>query len=400
MSDKGHSSPPSTEPTGHPSLGDVRPADDRSAAPLVGAASTTGASSAVTSANRKPMVVVVTGLSGAGRTTAIHALEDLGFFCIDNLPTALAPDAVALCEKGGMTRVALGMDVRVRVFLGEVGRVLSLLDDGGRRDLSVLFLDASDETILRRFSETRRPHALATSDSVTGAASVLEGVALERERLAPLRARATRVVDTTSLSVHELRRTILAHFGPASGVTERMNVRVMSFGFKYGTPADADLVFDVRFLKNPYFVPELKRVPGTEAPVRDFVLALPETQEFLDRILPLLRYVVPKYEREGKSYLTIAFGCTGGMHRSVVLSEFVASALDAALSSPDPTATDDEKGRAKLEISVVHRDMSRGDANAGRAQVVVSTPPISLAGRSAERGFPLEERPPSGKGSR
>src|SRR5262245_4072634 len=282
---------------------------------------------------RRPMVVVVTGLSGAGRTTALRALEDLGFFCIDNLPTVLAPDAVALCEKGGMSRVALGMDVRVRVFLGEVGRVLSQLEDNGRRDLSVLFLDATDETILRRFSETRRPHALSTYGTLAPASSVLEGVTLERERLAPLRARATRVVDTTALSVHDLRRAVVAHFGPASGATERMSVRVLSFGFKYGAPADADLVFDVRFLQNPYFVPALKRLPGTDPQVRDFVMALPETEEFLRHTLDLLRYVVPKYEREGKSYLTIAFGCTGGMHRSVVLANHVATALDGMLAS-------------------------------------------------------------------
>lgn len=309
---------------------------------------------------RRPMVVIVTGLSGAGRTTALRALEDIGFFCIDNLPTVLAPDAVALCEKGGMTRVALGMDVRVRVFLGEVGRVLSQLEDGGRRDMSVLFLDASDETILRRFSETRRPHALATSGSLSHAASVLEGVTVERERLAPLRARATRVIDTTSLGVHDLRRHVLAHFGPASGSIERMAVRVMSFGFKYGPPADADLVFDVRFLKNPYFVPALKRIPGTEPPVRDFVLALPETEEFLTRTLDLLRYVIPKYEHEGKSYLTIAFGCTGGMHRSVVVAERVAAALDAALHPSSPVPSDDVP-HARIDIAVVHRDVARLD---------------------------------------
>jgi UPF0042 nucleotide-binding protein len=311
---------------------------------------------------RKPMVVIVTGLSGAGRTTALHALEDLGFFCIDNLPTALAPDAVALCENGGITRVAFGMDVRVRVFLGEVGRVLSTLGDGGRRDLHVLFLDASDETILRRFSETRRPHALAMSGTLGSAASVLEGVALERERLAPLRARATRVIDTTPLSVHELRRAVLGAFGPASGAVERMTVRVLSFGFKYGAPTDADLVFDVRFLKNPYFVQELKRLPGTDPRVRDYVMSLPEAPELLERTLGLLDYVVPKYEREGKSYLTIAFGCTGGMHRSVVLAEHVATALDGLLHerASRPAAADAEP-TPKIQIAVVHRDIARGE---------------------------------------
>ena len=333
----------------------------------------------IPSSTRRPMVVVVTGLSGAGRTTALRALEDLGFFCIDNLPTVLAPDAVALCERGGMTRVALGMDVRVRVFLGEVGRVLSQLEDGGRRDLSVLFLDASDETILRRFSETRRPHALATSGSLTHASSVLEGVTVERERLAPLRARATRVIDTTALGVHDLRRQVVAHFGPASGTSERMAVRVLSFGFKYGTPADADLVFDVRFLKNPYFVPDLKRVPGTEKPVKDFVLGLPETSTFLEHTLHLLRYVVPKYEQEGKSYLTIAFGCTGGMHRSVVLAEHVAAALDATLhsasgSESSGSSPSDRQPHPRIEVAVVHRDVARNEPPARFA----SAPPRSM----------------------
>jgi UPF0042 nucleotide-binding protein len=311
---------------------------------------------------RRPMVVVVTGLSGAGRTTAIHALEDLGFFCIDNLPSVLAPDAVALCENGGITRIALGMDVRVRVFLGEVGRVLETLEDGGRRDLHVLFLDASDETLLRRFSETRRPHALAMAGTRGDAVGVLEGVALERERLAPLRGRATHVVDTTSLSVHELRRAIVAAFGPASGAVERMTVRLVSFGFKYGAPVDADLVFDVRFLKNPYFVPALKRVPGTDARVRDFVMDLPETAEFLDKTLGLLDFVVPKYEREGKSYLTIAFGCTGGMHRSVVLAEYVAHALDASLHKPSSQPLLANATHVpRVEIAILHRDIARGE---------------------------------------
>lgn len=317
---------------------------------------------------RRPMVVVVTGLSGAGRTTSLRALEDLSFFCIDNLPTALAPDAVALCENGAITRVALGMDVRVRVFLGEVGNVLSTLEDNGRRDLHVLFLDASDETILRRFSETRRPHALAMSGTLGDAASVLEGIALERERLAPLRARATRVVDTTNLSVHELRRTVLATFGPASGAVERMNVRVMSFGFKYGPPADADLIFDVRFLKNPYFEPELKRVPGIDPRVRDYVMALPETAELLEKTIDLLGYVVPKYEREGKSYLTIAFGCTGGMHRSVVSAEHVAVALDELLQEHTGVSSPGGEPKAKIAISVVHRDMGRSTGRAPAAR--------------------------------
>jgi RNase adapter protein RapZ len=342
--------------------------------------------------SRRPMVVVVTGLSGAGRTTTLHALEDLGFFCIDNLPTALAPDAVALCEQGGVTRVALGIDVRVRAFLGEVGRVLSLLEDGGRRELHVLFLDASDETIIRRFSETRRPHALATSGTLLGAASVLEGVTLERERLSGLRASATRTVDTTSLSVHELRRTIVAQFGPASGTAERMVVRVVSFGFKYGTPVDADLVFDVRFLKNPYFVPALKRLPGTSSDVRDYVLQLPETAELLRRTLDLLAYVVPKYEREGKSYLTIAFGCTGGMHRSVVVAEHIAARLDEQLQASRASRPPVEEVEAhhhqtpkNIEIAIVHRDVERG-VSSPQARPVTDPPPPRGGAAGDNRG--------------
>jgi UPF0042 nucleotide-binding protein len=297
-------------------------------------------------------VVVVTGLSGAGKSQALNALEDLGFFCVDNLPTLLAPQAVTLCEQGGMTRVALGIDARVRAFLGEVGSVLRLLEAGGQRDLHVLFLDASDETLLHRFSETRRPHPLSAEGRHAGAGgsagdalAVLDGVRVERERLAPLRASATRIVDTTSMSVHELRRVLVAHFGPASGGAPRMVTRIVSFGFKYGTPVDADLVFDVRFLENPYFVPELKPLTGLDEPVARYVLDSAETTEFLTRTLALLEYVTPKYEREGKSYLTIAVGCTGGRHRSVAIAVELARRLSS------------ESG---AHIAVLHRDTNRG----------------------------------------
>lgn len=317
-----------------------------------GAARREGGGTGVSEGTR-PTVVVVTGLSGAGKSQALHALEDLGFFCVDNLPTLLAPQAVALCERGGMTRVALGIDVRVRAFLGEVGNVLKLLEAEGQRDVQVLFFDAGDETLLRRFSETRRPHPVSaqappSTVEATGAGdalAVLDGVHVERERLAPLRASATRVIDTTNTSVHELRRVMIAHFGPASGGGPRMVTRVVSFGFKFGTPVDADLVLDVRFLDNPYFVPELKSLTGLDEPVARYVLDAPETKEFLQKTLSLLEYVMPKYEREGKSYLTIAIGCTGGRHRSVA----VADALARSLSTP-----------AGPRIAVLHRDVERG----------------------------------------
>jgi UPF0042 nucleotide-binding protein len=294
----------------------------------------------------RPTVVVVSGLSGAGKSQALHALEDLGFFCVDNLPTLLAPQAVALCERGGMTRVALGIDVRVRAFLGEVGNVLQLLEAGGQRDLHVLFLDAADETLLRRFSESRRPHPLAAQGvGPGGALAVLDGVRVERERLAPLRASATRIVDTTNTSVHDLRRILIAHFGPASGGAARMVTRFVSFGFKFGTPVDADLVLDVRFLDNPYFVPELKALSGLDEPVATYVLSTPEAQEFLRRTRELVEYVMPRYEREGKSYLTIAIGCTGGMHRSVAIAEALARQVSESLD---------------VSVGVLHRDIPRG----------------------------------------
>jgi UPF0042 nucleotide-binding protein len=293
----------------------------------------------------RPTVVVVTGLSGAGKSQALHTLEDLGFFCVDNLPTVLAPEAVALCERGGMTRLALGIDVRVRVFLDEVGKVLQLLEADGQRDVQVLFLDASDERLLHRFSESRRPHPLSTESGREGALAVLDGVQVERERLAPLRAGATRIIDTTNTSVHELRRILVAHFGPASGEGPRMVTRIVSFGFKYGTPVDADLVLDVRFLANPYFVPELKELTGLDEAVAQYVLSAPETQEFLRRTRELLEYVLPKYEREGKSYLTLAIGCTGGRHRSVTVAEALARDLSRTMAAP---------------IAVLHRDAHRG----------------------------------------
>jgi UPF0042 nucleotide-binding protein len=287
-------------------------------------------------------LVVVTGLSGAGKSTALHTLEDLGFFCVDNLPTVLAPQAVELCEKGGMTRIALGMDVRVRTFLGAMENVTKELAKG-QRAVEVLFLDASDEALLRRFNETRRPHPLS-SENKEGSLAVLDGIALERERLAPLRALAARVIDTTRFSVHDLRRAIVGHFSAAGGAP-RMMTRVVSFGFKYGAPVDADLVLDVRFLDNPFFVQDLSPLPGTDPRVREFVMENPETAELFQKSRDLLLFALPKYEREGKSYLTVAVGCTGGRHRSVVIAEALADAIRAT----------------NAPVTVVHRDLERGE---------------------------------------
>jgi UPF0042 nucleotide-binding protein len=360
-------------------------------------------------ASSRPAVVVVSGLSGAGKSQALHALEDLGFFCVDNLPTLLVPQAVALCESGGMTRIALGIDVRVRAFLAEVGNVLQLIEAGGERDLHVLFLDATDETLLRRFSETRRPHPLAAEGPTAseGALAVLDGVRVERERLAPLRAYATRIIDTTNMSVHDLRRVLIAHFGPASGGAPRMVTRIVSFGFKYGTPVDADVVLDVRFLDNPYFVPELKALSGLDEPVSRHVLGSPEAMEFLKRFSALLEYVMPRYEREGKSYLTIAIGCTGGRHRSVAIAEALARSVSATISGP---------------VAVLHRDVQRGQASVAPPERVQDAqgadgdrdssvslelkdassapPPSSVAMREGPLGTEVSRSPQASRGSR
>jgi UPF0042 nucleotide-binding protein len=298
------------------------------------------------------LLVVVTGLSGAGRSTALRALEDLGFFCVDNLPTTVFSETLAACDAGGMSLVGLGIDVRVRSFLGDVGARLDALAAEGAREIALLFLDASDEALLRRFSETRRPHPLSTvaeTGSEREATAVLDGIRLERDRLAPLRARATHVIDTTMLSIHELRRRIVASFGPggSGGEIPRMSIRFVSFGFKFGTPVDADLVLDVRFLDNPNFVNELRHLPGTDPAIISYVLDRDETRQFVDKARDLLAFALPRYEREGKAYLTVAVGCTGGRHRSVVLAEHLAKELTSV---------------SGLTIAVVHRDLGRQTA--------------------------------------
>jgi RNase adapter protein RapZ len=293
-------------------------------------------------------VVVVTGLSGAGRSTALRALEDLEFFCVDNLPTLLVQQAVESCEQGGMRRLALGIDVRVGSFLAGASQALRELAASGRQ-LQIVFLDASNEALIRRFNSTRRPHPLSTKATAGPggpAGAVLEGIQIERERLAPLRALASRVLDTTRLSVHDLRRRIIADFGPGAGRADRMRTRLLSFGFRYGVPVDADLILDVRFIDNPFFVDELRAQSGLDAAVADFVLGKADAQGFLERALSLLEFALPRYEAEGKSYLTVAVGCTGGRHRSVAVAERIAVEL---------------RERLNLDIQVAHRDVGEAE---------------------------------------
>ncbi len=292
-------------------------------------------------------VVVVTGLSGAGKSTAVNALEDLGYFCVDSLPTPVVQSTLAAFAAVGVRRVAFGIDVRVRRFLDGASQLLAQLSQPGERELTVLFLDASDEALLRRFSSTRRPHPLSTATeagSEQGAMAVLDGIRIKRELLTALRANASLVLDTTRMSVHDLRREVIAHFGPTAGGAPRLKVRLLSFGFKFGPPVDADVVLDVRFLDNPYFVPELSKLPGTTAAVRDYVLASDGTREFLEHAGGLLEFCLPRFEREGKSYLTVGIGCTGGRHRSVVIAERLAERL---------------RKQTELPIDVLHRDVER-----------------------------------------
>ena len=280
-------------------------------------------------------LVVVTGMSGAGRSTALRAREDLGFFCVDNLPPALIPQLVEMRGDGALERVGLGLDVRTGSFLEGAGEVLDALERGGH-EVEMVFLEAQAEELMRRFSATRRSHPLAPGGDVP------EAIARERERLAPLRARASIIVDTSALSVHELRRRLVEYIA-RGGKQSRMVTRIVSFGFKFGLPVDADLVFDLRFLPNPYFVPELRPQTGLDEPVSAFVLENTETQELLQALIPLLRNLLPKYEREGKAYLTVAIGCTGGRHRSVAVAERLGAEL-----------------RADADVVVQHRNVAEG----------------------------------------
>jgi UPF0042 nucleotide-binding protein len=263
-------------------------------------------------------IIVITGMSGAGKSTAIRALEDSGFTCIDNLP---APLLMKVTELGDPTqRLAFVIDAREGEFLKDAPRAIDEARRAGH-EVQVLFLDASDEAIARRFSETRRRHPLSERGTVA------DGLAKERGLLAELREAAEHVLDTSTMTVHELRRQVMARFGVAS--SSELAITVMSFGFKYGVPSNADLVLDVRFLPNPFFVPELKAFTGKDARVSEFVLGQEGAAEFILRVEGLLAFLLPRYQKEGKSYLTVAIGCTGGKHRSVALAQVLADRLRA-----------------------------------------------------------------------
>ena len=282
-------------------------------------------------------VAVVTGLSGAGRSTAAKCLEDLGWFVVDNLPPELIATMVELGAqaRGAITRVAVVMDVRSRAFTDDLAAVIKDLDARGYKP-RVLFLEATDEVLVRRFESVRRSHPMQ------GDGRLADGIAAERHLLTPLREAADLVLDSSALSVHQLRAKIEDTFG--SEASARTRVTVLSFGYKYGLPMDADLVMDVRFLPNPFWIPELREQTGMDADVRNYVLSQEGAEEFLDRYHELLKLIGAGYRREGKRYLTLAVGCTGGKHRSVAISE----ELSALLSTEDG-----------MTVKVVHRDLGR-----------------------------------------
>jgi UPF0042 nucleotide-binding protein len=282
-------------------------------------------------------VAVVTGLSGAGRSTAAKCLEDLGWFVVDNLPPELIATMVELGAqaRGAITKVAVVMDVRSRAFTDDLSSIIKDLDARGYKP-RVLFLEATDAVLVRRFEQVRRGHPMQ------GDGRLADGITAERALLAPLREQADLVLETSALSVHDLRAKIEDAFGTESSTQTR--VTVLSFGYKYGLPMDSDLVMDVRFLPNPFWIPELRDHTGLEGDVRNYVLTQEGAEEFLDRYHELLRLIGAGYKREGKRYLTLAVGCTGGKHRSVAISEELARRLS------------NEDGMA---VKVVHRDLGR-----------------------------------------
>jgi UPF0042 nucleotide-binding protein len=280
-------------------------------------------------------LVILTGLSGSGKGSVLNTFEDLGYYCVDNLPVSLIPTFSELYEggRGEVERAALLVDAREGAQIDLLPGIYRKLKS--ERAATLVFIEASDAALQRRFSETRRPHPLAHGSAVA------EGIRQERRRMAPIRRLADVIIDTTKFTVHDLRQVIIERFQNPG--RRPLLVSVVSFGFRYGIPADADLVFDVRFLPNPHFVPRLRPFSGKDDRVARYIRSFPQTGEFLRRVESLLAYLIPHYIREGKSYLTIALGCTGGRHRSVALAEVIRRSLQ-------------KKGYA---AKVVHRDLDK-----------------------------------------
>ena len=265
-------------------------------------------------------LVIITGMSGAGKTVAVQSFEDLGYFCIDNMPPTLLPTFWELVkESDKISRIALVIDLRSRDFFKEVDSLIATLDNTQLVTTRIIFLDSSDSVLVSRYKETRRNHPLAPDGRVS------EGIAKERELLMDLRTRAQIIIDTSDISPRQLRERLIKDF--ATKDYQTFHVEVMSFGFKYGVPIDADIIWDVRFLPNPHYIPELRPQTGMDAPVYDYVMKQPETQAFYSKLIDVIEFCLPGYKKEGKSSVTIAIGCTGGKHRSVAIAERIANHL-------------------------------------------------------------------------
>ncbi len=288
-------------------------------------------------------LVVITGMSGAGKTVAIQSFEDMGFFCIDNLPPSLIPKFWELIkESGKITKIALVIDLRSRAFFQEIQSMLIEIENTKLVDTTIMFLDASDKELVSRYKETRRTHPLAMDGLVT------EGISKERSLLNELKAEAQLVIDTTKLAPRELREKIMSNF--KSHDTSTFRVEMVSFGFKYGLPIDADIVMDVRFLPNPHYVPELRPMSGKDQPVYDYVMASDLTEDFYQKYEELILSILPGYKKEGKMSLTIAIGCTGGQHRSVALTERLGHRIEE-----------------DYKTNITHRDMGKRKESVNRS---------------------------------
>ena len=288
-------------------------------------------------------LVIITGMSGAGKTVAIQSFEDMGYFCIDNMPPNLIPKFWELIkESGKVTKMALVVDLRSRSFFEEIQKMLFEIENTDFNDTSILFLDASDEELVARYKETRRTHPMAMNGLVT------EGIRKERAILNDLKMQASVIIDTTTLTPRQLREKINQTFKTKGD--QGFRIEFVSFGFKYGLPIDSDIVMDVRFLPNPHYIPELRPLTGKDQPVYDYVMSFDETELFYNKFLDLLQTVLPGYIKEGKSSLTIAIGCTGGQHRSVALTERLSGAL-----------------KENYKVNVTHRDKDKRKETVNRS---------------------------------
>ena len=260
--------------------------------------------------------VIVTGLSGAGKTEATKSLEDMGYFCVDNLPPRLIPKFAEACNSGNIEKVALVIDIRGGVFFDDLFESLMYLKSSEFK-YEILFLDASDEILVKRFKEARRSHPLAPQGRV------LTGISEERNKLRELKDRADIIIDTSKYAIRDLREKINEYYGDVKSPEKQLSITILSFGFKYGIPVDSDLVFDVRFIPNPFYIPELKKYSGSDEPVKKYVLDQKETQGFIEKLEDMLRFLIPNYIKEGKRQLIVSIGCTGGRHRSVAIANAI-----------------------------------------------------------------------------